>query len=190
MIISGASVVALASALSALSALLTLAAAAPGGTPRCPASPHDQHLPAVVGPGVGAHPLWVVDGSGGTWLGPDMPVKSLWILSREAPGPLHVRGQRLDGPGVLRFRRKGPIVGELSIPEPGAVSVIPGGASAAVVRSFAFVPSYLLYPSPGCWELNVTLGEHRRTIVIHMRAVPTMPEPEVSRPPERPAMWH
>ena len=42
-----------------------------------------RDLPAVVGQGVGAYPVRIVDGSGGTWLGSDVPVKSLWILARD-----------------------------------------------------------------------------------------------------------
>lgn len=39
-----------------------------------------------------------------------------------------------------------------------------------MLARFAFVPSYVVYPRPGCWRLEVTLGSERREVVVEVRA--------------------
>ncbi len=45
-------------------------------------------------------------------------------------------------------------------------SVTPGGATPEIMDRYAFVMMYLVYPSPGCWEINVRLGPHETRIVV------------------------
>ena len=89
---------------------------------------------------------------------------------------LQVRGRRLDAPGVVSFRpNKDESPSDvLRIPDPWGWrwSMIPGGASTQINRDFAFIPSLLLYPSPGCWELTATLGGEEVRIVRDLRKKP------------------
>jgi hypothetical protein len=137
----------------------------------CAASPIEDRLPSVVAPMTGAEPAWVVD-SGGRWQGPNQVVKTLWVFSRKATGSLRVTGRQLDGVGTLRFQDGG-LDGHpsdaLEIADPWKRSVRPGGASAEILRAYSFIPNYVIYPSPGCWELTVTLGPDTSRIVLDVR---------------------
>jgi hypothetical protein len=137
----------------------------------CAASPVEDRLPSVVAPLTGTEPAWVVD-SGGRWQGPNQVVKTLWVFSRKATGSLRVTGRQLDGVGRLRFQDGG-IEGHpadaLEIADPWKRSVIPGGASAEILRAYSFIPNYVIYPSPGCWEFTVQLGAATTRIVLDMK---------------------
>ena len=104
--------------------------------PACVASPRLDLLPEVIAPAAGQSPMWLVDGGGGVWQGPGMPIKSVWILDRRASGPLRVTGRQLPGSQSLTFREgmDGPITSSLVIETPLAHSMTPGGASAEVMR--------------------------------------------------------
>jgi hypothetical protein len=137
----------------------------------CSASPLEDRLPSVVAPMRGTEPAWVVDSGGrGQW--PNQVVKTLWVFSRKAAGSLRVTGRQLDGAGRLRFQDGG-IEGHpteaLEIADPWKRSVIPGGASAEILRAYSFIPNYVIYPNPGCWELTVTLGAETTRIVLDMK---------------------
>jgi hypothetical protein len=134
----------------------------------CPATPLEDRLPELVAPMAGASPLWLVDGSGGVWSGEESPVKSLWVVSAESAERVHVRGRRLDGEGRLAFRARpdGPVTDELVIPDPRAAAVVPGGATREVMASYVFVPSYILYPSPGCWTIEARVGGREVRIIV------------------------
>lgn len=137
----------------------------------CPVTPREDRLPDIIAPMAGSSPIWLVDGSGGRWSGPNVLVKSAWVLSRRASGDLIVRGRHRDGTGEMRFQ-----VGmDRSPSETGLVvdsmerSVTPGGATPYHMRNYAFVMMYLIYPSPGCWEITARLGEQTRRIVVELR---------------------
>ena len=133
----------------------------------CQQSPTQDLLPAVVAPMVGARPAWLVDGST-TWRSSE-PVKTLWVLVRTSQD-VRIRGRRLDGPGALTFRRgDDPPADILVIADPTRQSVTPGGAPAAIMRDYAFVPSYVFYPSPGCWEFTVRIGDAEVRIVRDLK---------------------
>jgi hypothetical protein len=53
----------------------------------------------------------------------------------------------------------------LAIADPSAASVIPGGASADVMRTYSFLPSHVFYSSPGCWEFIVRIGSDEVRLV-------------------------
>lgn len=137
----------------------------------CAATPRRDWLPKVFAPSAGESPIWFVDGGGGIWHGADFPIKSVWILERSVAGALRVSGRGLQSNEPLRFREgmNGPTTSSLVIETPQAHSMIPGGASAEVMRKLAFVASYVFYPSPECWELEAQLGGRRVKVVVDVR---------------------
>jgi hypothetical protein len=36
-------------------------------------------------------------------------------------------------------------------------------------RSYSFIPNYVIYPSPGSWELTVELGADTTRIVLDLK---------------------
>lgn len=137
----------------------------------CASTPSEERLPGVIAPMAGKHPVWLVDGSRGTWGGPKALVKSVWVLSGEAAGSLRVHGRRLDGNGVMAFRTSGdaPTTDALVMNDPRGHSVAPSGATPEIMKSYVFVPAYLIYPSPGCWELTVRVGGKDARIVLAVK---------------------
>src|SRR5260221_13729670 len=55
----------------------------------------------------GRAPAWLINASDGHWQSAETRVKTLWVLSKQASGPLHVEGRRLDGEGTARFQGGG-----------------------------------------------------------------------------------
>jgi hypothetical protein len=140
----------------------------------CRPSPTESLL-HVVGPMRGAAPVWVVDGNE-LWQNAGA-VKTLWVLLRTSD-ELRIEGRRLDGPGVLQLRRgSDPPADVLVVENPGKQSVIPGGAPRSVMQVFAFISSHVFYPTPGCWEFIVRLGQQETRIVRDLRPAPR-PEPK------------
>jgi hypothetical protein len=120
----------------------------------CQPTPPRDLLPEVVAPLVGSSPAWLVDGSA-AWMSATEPVKTLWVLRRSSE-KVSISGHRLDGTGILKLRRgDDPSSTTLVVADPARESVIPGGASPEIMREYAFVPSHVFYPSPGCWEFQV-----------------------------------
>jgi hypothetical protein len=119
---------------------------------------------------VGARPTWMVDGA--TWRG-DEPVKTLWVLVRTSE-QVRIEGRRLDARGRVKIRggddpRKRDA---LVIANPARQSVMPGGASPDVMRAYAFLTSHVFYPSPGCWEFTVRIGQQDYRIVRNLEPAP------------------
>ena len=104
-------------------------------------------------------------------------MKSLWVVSRDVGGSLRVQGRQSDGPGVVAFQDGIDEVptDPLVIPDPGRRSVMPGGAPREVMRSYAFIPTYLIYPSPGCWELTARLSGKEIKIVLELKSLFLIP---------------
>lgn len=133
----------------------------------CQASALQDLLPEVIAPMVGAPPAWLVDGSAG-WSS-HQPIKTLWVFLRTSE-EVRIAGRRLDGPGVLRLRRGGNSPASMLIIEnPARQSVIPGGASRSIMRDYVFLPSHVFYPSPGCWEFTVRIGQEEIRIVRDLK---------------------
>jgi hypothetical protein len=124
---------------------------------------------SVVGAMAGSPPVWLVDGSSGHW-GKGL-VKTLWVLSRDVAGSLRIEGRRLDGPGLVAFQDglDGAPTNVLVIRDPWQRTVTPGGASREVMGSYAFIPTYLIYPSAGCWELSARLDTTEVRIVLELK---------------------
>jgi hypothetical protein len=154
-----------------LSTIVALAAiVANHGPDGCVATPAVNVL-SVVGPMVGTDPVWIVDGHSRDIGGPS---KTLWVVARTVDGPLRVTGRRLDGAGVLSFQDgyQRPITRELVFENPAKQSVRPGGASAEVMRAYAFLPSYVIYPAAGCWEFTARLGSKEARFTIDLTTPP------------------
>ena len=99
----------------------------------------------------------------------DEAIKTLWVLLRTSE-EMRIRGHRLDAPGVLKFDGVGdPPTEELVIDNPAKRSVRPGGASPEIMRTYAFIPSLVFYPSPGCWEFTVRIGDAEHRIVRELK---------------------
>lgn len=130
---------------------------APDASVLCQPTPHENPIPSVVGPMTGTGPAWFVDGDM-RWDRAEHPVKTLWVFSRTT-ARVRITGHRIDGEGTARFRRGQDEPSEdLVIADPSAESAIPGGASRDVMQAYAFIPSHVFYPSPGCWQFTIEIG--------------------------------
>jgi hypothetical protein len=140
-------------------------------TVSCPQTPAENLLPSVVGPMAGFRPAWFVDGGGAMlWEHAAHPVKTLWVVSRTS-APVRITGNRVDGPGTAKFRQgQDQPIDEFVIADPSHASVIPGGASAEVMRGYSFIPSHVFYSSPGCWEFTVQVGSDVVRLVREIKA--------------------
>jgi hypothetical protein len=140
---------------------------AAGQATSCRQSPRQDLLHGVVAPMVGVHSVWLVDGSA-TWRSGE-PVKTLWVLLRTSE-EVRIEGHRLDGPGTLTLRRgDDPPTDVFVIANPARQSAIPGGAPLEVKRAYVFIPSHVFYPSPGCWEFTVRIGQEDVHIVRDLK---------------------
>ena len=136
----------------------------------CLESPREARLVAIA-PMAGTRPVWMVDGAYGVWQGSDKPVKTAWVASRSHQGDLLVTGRRLDGTGRALFKKgvNSPIMEEFIIPNAHKGGISPGGASSEITQEYAFHPSYVIYPSPGCWEFVAHIGNDEVKIIINLR---------------------
>jgi hypothetical protein len=139
----------------------------------CDPTPVEDRLPEVIAAMAGHSPVWLVEGDFGKWSGPDEWRRAAWVLSRKGAGMLQVRGRRLDAPGVLAFRyQNAPPTDVLRVADPWRWSMTPGGATAQLMKDYAFIGSHVMYPSPGCWELTATLGDEEVRIVRDLKKEP------------------
>ena len=149
-------------------ALMPIGASSAAAQPVCRQSPVQDLLPSVVGPMMGADPAWLVSDSA-QWSSADAPVKTLWVV-RRTDQPVRITGQRVDGPGTAMFRRGSDEPTEsLDVPSAALQSAWPGGASREVTSAYAFLPSHVFYPSPGCWRFEVRVGDQVVPIVREVR---------------------
>jgi len=139
-----------------------------GAASSCEPSPTQDLLPDVVAPMTGTSPTWMVDGSA-TWSGEREPVKTLWVLRRTSD-PVRISGRRLDALGSAKLRRGSDAPSDLLfVANPSNESAIPGGAPAAVMRSYVFLPSHVFYPSPGCWQFSIRIAHEEFRIVRELK---------------------
>lgn len=141
--------------------------------PTCNATPRQERL-SVIAPMAGEDPVWLVDGSFGLWQTAETPVKSVWVLARDVSGDLVVEGRLIGGMERVLFQSAvdGPRLERLTLEDPTNSSVAPGGATPEVLATYSFVPMYLVYPSAGCWEINVRLGSNTRQIIVEQLPAP------------------
>lgn len=140
-------------------------------TAACPVSPVEDPVPGIIGPITGQHPAWLIDGSNRQWAGAEERIKTLWVFSKKASGRLRISGRRLDGDGELQFQdgMDGARQPALDIADPWKRSVTPGGSTPEILRAYAFLPNYVIYPSPGCWQFTVRLGADEARITIEIK---------------------
>jgi hypothetical protein len=134
----------------------------------CQVSP-TQDLP-FMGAAVGTSPVWMIADSTSTfgWK-EDEAEKTLWVVLRTSD-EMRIKGRRLEAPGVLKIDGAGaPPTEERVITDPARQSVIPGGASPEIMRTYAFIPSLVFYPSPGCWEFTIRIGDAEHRIVRDLK---------------------
>jgi hypothetical protein len=93
------------------------------------------------------------------------------VLSRAASGSLRVSGRQRDGEGELLFQQgvDGVRKPMLEVADPWTYSLTPGGSTPEIVRAYAFLGGYVIYPSRGCWDLDVRLGNDETRITIEIR---------------------
>jgi hypothetical protein len=137
----------------------------------CSVSPIDNPLPAIIGPMTGQQPAWMIDGSSGHWESAEARIKTLWVLSKQAAGRLLIQGRRLDGDGIAQFQDGG-VTGvpkdTLEIENPWR-RAWPSNATPEARRAYAWVPNYVIYPSPGCWQFTVRVGADETRITIELK---------------------
>jgi hypothetical protein len=139
-----------------------------GQVSTCRESPTTDSLPSVVAPMTGKAPVWIVDGRA-PWSGADYPTKTLWVFSRAAKN-VRIEGRRLDGGESVKLRTGDDAPSQaMVISDPAAWSVVPGGASSAVMKTYAFIPSHVFYPSPGCYEFTIRIGDRQERIVREIK---------------------
>jgi hypothetical protein len=139
----------------------------------CPVSPVEDVLREFIAPMTGNHPAWLVETSSGIWPGADQVVKTLWVFSQKTTGDLRITGRRIDGDGTARFQdggASGTPKDALEIADPDwRRRAWPGNATADLKAAYAFVPNYVIYPSPGCWAFDVEIGAAKTQIVIDIK---------------------
>jgi hypothetical protein len=136
-----------------------------------PVSPVEDFLREFVAPMTGQALAWLIDTSAGRWESPEARIKTLWVLSKKASGPLHIEGRRLDGEGFARFQDggvEGTPKNALDIDKPWN-RAWPGNATPELRHDYAFVPNYVIFPSRGCWQFTVRLGEDETRITIEVK---------------------
>lgn len=140
-------------------------------TAACPVSPVEDPVPEIIGTIAGQHPAWLIHGNGRRWSNAEERVKTLWVFSQHASGPLHIVGRRLDGDGTARFQDGGVdgIPKDALDIEEWRRRAWPSNATPEVRREYAFVPNYIIYPSPGCWQFTVRLGQDETRITIELK---------------------
>lgn len=141
---------------------LALAGIAPGQP--CPVSAQAAGWPAdFTFPGLGDGPVYPV-------LPPvvDMNItafapKTLWISDERYRGPVVIRGQQLDGEGVLRFSRIVPVDNPtegLSLP------VAPDAGAPNTPSGWRAWPTGTLVPEVGCYGLQIEGTDFSTTVVF------------------------
>lgn len=138
----------------------------------CSVTPAEDLIPSI-GVMVGHDPVWIINDGHDQWRGPDQLVKTAWVVARDHPGDsLVVTGRRLDGEGKASFQAGvgAPLGAELIFTDVDSVLMVPGGADRETIDTYAFRGSYIVYPSPGCWELTARLGEAEVRIVLEFVA--------------------
>lgn len=145
---------------------LHLPSVAPGAA--CPVSPR-RNFPGGAGfsgpfPAIGTGPLYAAglaragklpvtsDGAG------RLTAKVIWVFGRRYGGPILLRGDRIDGPGRLRFEH---YLGAAAYPGPGSgtgphreVLYVRGGLHASAPDALESEPDVLYVEGPGCYAVQ------------------------------------
>jgi len=141
---------------------LHLPAAAPEACPVSPTTGSVPFLPVALGEG----PLYVGE-VGGAFIGVDRSggyafIKEIWIADPEEPGPILVRGGRIDTSGELRFGDGSEPAAELRLP---IHSYEHTGDQPLGWRIFN---GYVRPPSPGCYAMQLDTLSGSRWLVFEV----------------------
>jgi hypothetical protein len=133
----------------------------------CAPTPSVPIRPGSSGSGRGTDPVWVVADGGSAG---NLPNKMLWIFHTHE----HVRieGRELISGRSTRFQIGGgdtPMLDAIDLDDPRRVTVFPGGSAAEVRNGYFFVPSYVYFPQPGCFEFTIQLEHATQRIVIEAK---------------------
>jgi hypothetical protein len=82
--------------------------------------------------------------------------KTLWAVSPEYPGPLLVRGARLDRPGPVRFHLGGPL----------RIAVLWSGSSGTRAAEWRYSPTSTALRAPGCYAFQIDGTTFSRVVVF------------------------
>ena len=130
----------------------------------------DLQLPSVVGPATGLEPVWLISGVQFPRDTSFAGLKTLWILkTRER---VRVQGREINTGATTRFQHQGldgPIGDEMVIDDPRTESVVPGGATRDLLEVYTFIPSYVFYPRPGCYQFTIEIEHMTRHIVLEIK---------------------
>ena len=58
---------------------------------------------------------------------------------------------------------------ELTLTDARKMSVIPGEATPEIMKSYVFIPSYVFYPTRGCWQFDIGIGGNDYRIVLFVK---------------------
>ena len=88
--------------------------------------------------------------------------KVLWVASSSYPGPVLIRGGRLDGAGAVRF-------GSSNTPPKDEFRVTEGTArSLGEEPGWREWPSYTFVPSPGCYGYQIDGLDFTKIVVFEV----------------------
>jgi hypothetical protein len=139
--------------------------------PTCASTATDRLLPNIIGAATGADPAWLVDGSAGRFNNERSgSVKTLWVFKTRRR--VRVEGHEVNSGAKTRFQRQGlngPIGEEMVVEDPRRESVLPGGGTRELMNVYAFIPSYVFYPGPGCYQFDVEIDDAVRHITIEIK---------------------
>lgn len=113
----------------------------------------------------GKEPIWLLGAAQNGW-SENQAVGATFVLSRRHDGDLTVIGRRRKSPSELSFVGENGVSRVLQVSEPHRSSVTPPNASASVTNEYSFVPTRIVFPAPGCWEIDARLGDVTRRIVV------------------------
>ena len=132
----------------------------------CTPTPKRDPLPGV-DLVTGITPVWV--STADHWS--TGPTKTLWIF-RTTRQPVRIEGRELHSGARTRFQHgelDAPVTETMIISNPWRESVIPGGETWDLKNEYLFIPSYVFYPSQGCYEFNVERERSSHRIIVEVK---------------------
>ncbi len=139
-----------------------------------------EDLLVEVAPMAGEYPVWAAGGAsaGAGWCCSTCGMKTLWITARSQQGDLQIRGHKLEDEGVALLQSgwaKQPS-DQLVIRAAHSAPGVRPNTRQEVLRKYAFWPSGVIYPSPGCWEMIANYGDREVRIIQYLEDVHDSPQ--------------
>lgn len=130
------------------SLILALALAFDIAASACPITPTDMGVVGNAALAAYSYGKFVFEPGGSGFVDHDGALGIKFAWERYKPGLLHVGGRRLDGPAAF------------------ARAYISNGYG-----DVGFQPTYLIFPTPGCWEITGFVGDLRESAVTFVMLV-------------------